>query len=171
MSDRVKLGETMIANALQAMRKGAADAGDYDDALIRLGLCEYASRLVQAVTEDGAARGGRDFVFWNPPFADEAKSARRSSNSEATALFAELVRKGIRSLVFANTRKLTELIYIYTRNRLTEIDRSLAERRVPPAIDVAASMDGNRGERRGRYSSVSISSVRISEPDAVVTRL
>ena len=46
------------------------------------------------------------------------KSARRSPNSEATFLFTELVKKNISSLVFARSRKLTELIYVYSRDHL-----------------------------------------------------
>jgi len=58
------------------------------------------------------------FTFWNPPVIDEAKTSRRSSNSEAAFLLRELVQKEIRSLAFASTRKLTELIYIYTKEQL-----------------------------------------------------
>ena len=83
---------------------------------------EHAEKLVglpcEVISEDGSPHGGKSFVFWNPPVIDEAKTSRRSSNSEATFLFAELIRNNIRSLVFARTRKLTELIYIYSREQL-----------------------------------------------------
>jgi len=80
---------------------------------------EHAERLVglpfEVIDNDGSPHGGKDFVFWNPPIIDEAKSIRRSANSEATNLFSELVSQGIRSLTFARTRRLTELIYTYSR--------------------------------------------------------
>ncbi len=83
---------------------------------------EHAEHLVglpfEVITEDGSPHGGKSFVFWNPPLIDESGKGRHSSNSEATFLFTELVRNGIRSLVFTRTRKLTELIYIYTRDKL-----------------------------------------------------
>jgi DEAD/DEAH box helicase domain-containing protein len=83
---------------------------------------EHAQNIVglpfEAIVEDGSPHGEKYFTFWNPPVVDEAKASRRSSNSEAAFLFRELVQKEIRSLVFASTRKLTELIYIYTRNQL-----------------------------------------------------
>jgi DEAD/DEAH box helicase domain-containing protein len=85
---------------------------------------EHAERLVglpfRVVASDGSPYGGKDFVFWAPPIIDEARSVRRSANSEAANLFAELVNNDIRSLVFARTRRLTELIYNYTRKRLAE---------------------------------------------------
>ena len=83
---------------------------------------EHAQNIVglpfKAIVEDGSPHGQKYFTFWNPPAIDEAKTSRRSSNSEAAFLFGELVQKDIRSLVFARTRKLTELIYIYTQGQL-----------------------------------------------------
>ena len=85
---------------------------------------EHAEGLVglpfEAVTEDGSPSGGKDFVFWNPPFLDPSRSHRRSPNSEAADLLSELVTREIRTLVFARSRRLTELIYIYARDRLRE---------------------------------------------------
>ena len=80
----------------------------------------------EVVDGDGSPRGRKDFIFWNPPLIDEARSARRSANSEATNLFSELVSHGSRTLTFARTRRLTELIYIYSKKRLAEVDYSLS---------------------------------------------
>jgi DEAD/DEAH box helicase domain-containing protein len=74
----------------------------------------------EVVDNDGSPRGQKDFVFWNPPLIDENKSARRSANSEATNLFTELVSHGSRTLTFTRTRRLTELIYLYSKQRLAE---------------------------------------------------
>lgn len=96
---------------------------------------EHAERLVglpfEVVDFDGSPRGGKDFVFWNPPLIDEARSIRRSANSEATHLFTELVSNDIHTLTFARTRRLTELIYIYSRQRLAEDFSSLASKIKP----------------------------------------
>jgi DEAD/DEAH box helicase domain-containing protein len=93
---------------------------------------EHAERLVGlpfvVVDNDGSPHGGKDFVFWNPPVIDETKSVRRSANSEATNLFTELVSGNIRSLAFARSRRLTELIYTYSRQRLAEANPALAKR-------------------------------------------
>jgi DEAD/DEAH box helicase domain-containing protein len=93
---------------------------------------EHAERLVGlplvVVDNDGSPHGGKDFVFWNPPIIDEARSVRRSANSEATSLFTELVSRNIRSLTFARSRRLTELIYTYSRQRLAEANPALAKR-------------------------------------------
>ncbi|MBI4285030.1 MAG: DEAD/DEAH box helicase [Chloroflexi bacterium] len=96
---------------------------------------EHAERLTglpfTVVDRDGSPHGGKDFVFWDPPIIDKAKSTRRSANTEATNLFTGLVSRGIRSLTFARTRRLTELIYVYSRRRLAEADPALSERIKP----------------------------------------
>jgi len=85
----------------------------------------------EVVDEDGAPHGGRDFVFWNPPLIDETKATRRSANSEATSIFTELLVQGVRTLTFVRTRRLTELIYNYTRNSLRQAKASIAKRIAP----------------------------------------
>ena len=91
---------------------------------------EHAERLVgipfEVVDNDGSPQGGKDFVFWNPPIIDEARSVRRSANSEATHLFTELVSHNIRSLTFARSRRLTELIFTYSRRSLAESHPAVA---------------------------------------------
>ncbi|MCK5804008.1 MAG: DUF1998 domain-containing protein, partial [Lentisphaeria bacterium] len=43
---------------------------------------------------------------------------RRSHNSEASSFLCKLIARNLRSLVFARTRRLAELIYLYARERL-----------------------------------------------------
>lgn len=83
----------------------------------------------EIIDDDGAPYGGKDFVFWNPPLLDASKATRRSVNTEASFLFAELVRKGLRTLTFTRTRKLTELVYNYSQERLG--NRKLAKKISP----------------------------------------
>ena len=96
---------------------------------------EHAEKLTglpfKLVNNDGSPHGGKEFVFWNPPIIDIARSTRRSANTEATNLFTELLGHGIRSLTFARTRRLTEIIYVYSRNRLAAADPELAGRIKP----------------------------------------
>jgi DEAD/DEAH box helicase domain-containing protein len=90
---------------------------------------EHIERLVglpfEVVDIDGSPHGQKDFVFWNPPLIDKAKASRVSANSEASSLFTELVKQGIRTLTFTRTRKLTELVYAYARQRLGGSDLAL----------------------------------------------
>jgi DEAD/DEAH box helicase domain-containing protein len=96
---------------------------------------EHAEKLVglpfNVVDDDGSPHGGKEFVFWNPPLIDTARSVRRSANGEASNLFAELVMQNIRTLTFVRTRQLTEVIYNYTRHKLAETDSALAKKIKP----------------------------------------
>jgi DEAD/DEAH box helicase domain-containing protein len=96
---------------------------------------EYIEQMVglpfEVIDEDGSPYGGKDFVLWNPPIIDQAGATRRSANTEATMLFTELVSSGQRTITFARSRKLTELIYIYTRDQLAKESAVLAQRIKP----------------------------------------
>ena len=96
---------------------------------------EHIERLTglpfTVVDEDGSPYGGKDFCFWNPPLIDLARSQRRSANTEASLLFTELVSHGLRTITFALSRKLAELIYIYTREQLCAEHPGLAEKVKP----------------------------------------
>ena len=96
---------------------------------------EHIERLVdlpfEVIDKDGSPYGGKDFVFWNPPVIDRARATRRSANTEATLLLTELVSGGRRTITFARTRKLTELIYIYAREQLAKDRAELAQRIKP----------------------------------------
>jgi len=115
-----------VANILRRLRRLCASYGSNPQFICCSATIanpkEHAERLVglpfEVIAEDGSPHGGKSFVFWNPPLIDETGTGRHSSNSETTFLFTELIRKNIRSLVFTRTRKLTELIYIYTREQL-----------------------------------------------------
>ncbi|APV44124.1 DEAD/DEAH box helicase domain-containing protein [Dehalogenimonas formicexedens] len=83
------------------------------------------------VDKDGSPYGGKDFIFWNPPFTDPSKSTRRSASAEATSLFAELIAHEIRTLVFARTRRLAEVIFVHARERLQKLAPDKADRIKP----------------------------------------
>jgi len=125
-----------VANVLRRLRRLCASYGSNPQFICCSATIanpeEHAQNIVglpfESIVEDGSPHGEKYFTFWNPPFLDEAKTSRRSSNSEAAFLLGELVQKEIRSLVFARTRKLTELIYIYTQGQLSS---SLADKISP----------------------------------------
>jgi DEAD/DEAH box helicase domain-containing protein len=93
---------------------------------------EHTERLIGAetveVSDDGAPRGAKEFALWNPPFIDQAHTARRSPNYEAAQIFATLVRAGMRNITFAPARKIAELILLYARDQLRKTEPALADR-------------------------------------------
>ena len=93
---------------------------------------EHAARLTglpaTVIDEDGSPQGARQFVLWNPPFVDRARTMRRSANSEAAYLLAEMARQGVRNITFTRARRVAELILLYARRELEKDAPDLAER-------------------------------------------
>ena len=81
-----------------------------------------ASRLiglpVEAVDEDDSPSGAKQVVVWNPPLGNPASGERRSALAEATDLLVDLVRRGRHTIAFTRSRKGTELVYRWARDRL-----------------------------------------------------
>ena len=74
-------------------------------------------RPVEVVAGDASPAGAKRFVLWNPPLEDDGET-RASSLGEVTARFADLVGSDVRTIAFSRSRKATELIYRWARDRL-----------------------------------------------------
>ena len=86
-------------------------------------------RSVTHVSHDGAPRGAKTYVFWNPPVVRKGSwRNRRSANVEAHELLVRLARERTASIVFSKARNTAEMIYRYVRDALLDEDPSLAER-------------------------------------------
>jgi len=85
---------------------------------------ELAERLtgleVDVVTEDGAPRGQKTWVFWNPPLVEESLGKRKSITWETTWLLGELSKEYLRTIAFSRSRKLAELVLNYERKYLSD---------------------------------------------------
>ncbi|MBI5879525.1 MAG: DEAD/DEAH box helicase [Chloroflexi bacterium] len=75
-------------------------------------------RAMRVVDDDGSPRSARWFAIWNPPVADSRLNIRRGTTGEAAGLFAALARTGLRSIVFANSRRSAERILAEAREQL-----------------------------------------------------
>ncbi len=84
-------------------------------------------RPMTLIDNDGAPRGRKYFVLWNPPVVGEGNVSRRSANVEAVELLGELVRRRAQTIVFTRARVVAELIYKYAREYLQH-DGDLASR-------------------------------------------
>ncbi len=83
-------------------------------------------RDCETIDTDGAPRGPRLFVLWNPPVFGRDGLARRSANMEATDLLVRLVERGVQTIVFTKARVVAELVYRYAREKLEKADKGLA---------------------------------------------
>ena len=93
---------------------------------------ELAHRLLgvnaTVVGRDSAPRAERTVALWNPELLDEELGSRASALGEASRLYAMLVSRGLRTIVFAKSRRAVELIHRFTVDR---VDGAVASRLAP----------------------------------------
>lgn len=117
-----------VALVLRRLRRLCRAAGSdpqfiFASATIGNPQAHLAALLGEEVTvleANGAPRGLRTVVFWNPPLQSVASGKRTSTNVETTGLFAELVGAQIQTIAFTKARKIAELLLRYARDRLAQ---------------------------------------------------
>ena len=72
----------------------------------------------EIVSNDGAPRGKKSFVFWNPPFIDATNTIRRSTHQETKDLLTLNITKNLQTLCFTTSRQMAELITRWTKEEL-----------------------------------------------------
>ena len=77
------------------------------------GLVEQPFELV---SEHGAPRGEKAFVFVNPPVVNRQLGIRRSYLSEARRIAGEFLKRGMQLIVFAQSRLATEILTTYLKD-------------------------------------------------------
>ncbi|MBS3816879.1 MAG: DEAD/DEAH box helicase [Candidatus Thermoplasmatota archaeon] len=77
-------------------------------------------RSFDIIVEDGSESGKRTLMFWNPGEFHEEISQRKSTHRESSELLAYLVDRGYQTLMFASSRKMTELDALWAEDILEE---------------------------------------------------
>ena len=71
---------------------------------------------VSAITDSGAPRGERHLLLWNPPVVNADLGIRASARSQVTRLARGAVRAGLKTIVFARSRLMVEVITKYLKD-------------------------------------------------------
>ncbi|MBK5970109.1 helicase [Thiorhodovibrio winogradskyi] len=81
---------------------------------------ELAERLigapVAAVTESGAPRGAGHLLLWNPPVINPDLGIRASARSQTTRVARSAIKAGFKTIVFARSRLMVEVITKYLKD-------------------------------------------------------
>ncbi len=84
----------------------------------------HASRIcgepVELIEESGAPTGPRQVLVYNPPIVNAELGIRQSYIKTAVRLTRDLVRAGVPTLVFGNSRNGVEVMLKYLRDRLAQ---------------------------------------------------
>src|SRR3954447_8381603 len=120
-----------VANVLRRLRRLARIYGAEPQFLLASATISNPGELVErllgvpatVIGEDGAPRAERTVVLWNPPLTDEELGLRASPLGEGSRVLGELVSRGLRTLLFAKSRKAAELIHRFSADRLGDARR------------------------------------------------
>ena len=73
-------------------------------------------RPVHAITESGAPSGERHFFLWNPPIVNPDLGLRASARSQSTRIARTAIQAGLKTLIFAQSRTMVEVLTKYLKD-------------------------------------------------------
>ncbi|MCG5548838.1 DEAD/DEAH box helicase [Halorhodospira halochloris] len=71
---------------------------------------------VTPITESGAPRGAKQLLLWNPPVIDHDLGIRASARSQTTLIARFALRAGMKSILFARSRLMVEVLTKYLKD-------------------------------------------------------
>ena len=81
---------------------------------------EHAARLVgapvEAILESGAPQGEKTVLLWNPPLVNRELGIRKSARSQSVLIARAALASGQKSIVFARTRTMVEVLTRYLKD-------------------------------------------------------
>ena len=91
---------------------------------------ELASELinarVNAITDSGAPQGAKQLLLWNPPVVNPDLGIRASARSQTTRIAKQAVQRGLKSIVFAQSRLMVEVLTKYMKDAFDRDPRNPA---------------------------------------------
>jgi DEAD/DEAH box helicase domain-containing protein len=87
---------------------------------------------VELVDKNGAPRGEKRVILYNPPLVDAVQGIRRSAVSESRRWMVALLKAGIKTILFAHSRIKTEVAAAYVNEDLANIFTDNNRIRVEP---------------------------------------
>ncbi len=113
-----------LANVLRRLRRICDFYGSRPQFICSSATIANPKELAEALTEspfelvdrNGAPRGEKYFVFYNPPVVNRQLGIRRSYLHETRRIATEFIERHQQTLVFANSRLATEVLLKYLRD-------------------------------------------------------
>ena len=163
-----------FANVLRRLRRIAAFYGAYPQFLMTSATIANPAELgeklcgspVELVNEDGAARGEKHFVIYNPPVVNASLGLRKSSVGELIKLAQDALRNDLQTIIFARSRRTVEIILKQMRDALVKDARRSISFEAQSAVLSPESIQGYRSgylpaERRAIEQGLRDGSIRL----------
>ncbi len=77
---------------------------------------ELTGHDVAAITESGAPQGAKHLLLWNPPVVNPDLGIRASARSQTTRITKLGIKRGLKSIVFAQSRLMVEVLTKYLKD-------------------------------------------------------
>ena len=114
-----------VGNVLRRLRRLARVYGSEPQFLLASATIGNPGELASSLTgldftvigDDGAPKAERTIALWNPELIDEELGQRASALADSSKLMADLVERGLRTLVFAKSRRAAELVHKFSADR------------------------------------------------------
>ncbi|MGD2073472.1 MAG: DEAD/DEAH box helicase [Gammaproteobacteria bacterium] len=91
---------------------------------------ELAAQLIgdeaEAITESGAPQGKKQLLLWNPPVVNPDLGIRASARSQTTRIARMAVKRGLKSILFAQSRLMVEVLTKYLKDAFDKDPRNPA---------------------------------------------
>ena len=156
-----------VANLLRRLKRVARFYGTSPQFILTSATIanplELAGRLIEEpvvlVDEDGAPRGARHFIIYNPPIINADLGLRRSMLQESVRLVQELNQHQVQTVLFGRARRTVELLLTYLQHSLG----TSADQEAGPDRQIRGYRSGylpsqrrevERGLREGRVRTV-----------------
>jgi DEAD/DEAH box helicase domain-containing protein len=112
-----------LANILRRLKRIAAFYGSAPQFIMSTATIanpkEIAEKMIEApvdlIDEDGAPKGEKYFIFYNPPVVNRDLGIRRSYVNEARRVAGIFLKNELQTIVFAQSRLITEVLVTYLK--------------------------------------------------------
>ena len=112
-----------LANVLRRLKRVAKFYGSHPQFILCTATIanpmEMAEKMVEesvsVVDDNGAPRGEKYFIFYNPPVVNKFLGIRRSYVNESRRISSLFLKNGLQTIVFARSRLITEILVTYLK--------------------------------------------------------
>ena len=112
-----------LANVLRRLKRIAKFYGSFPQFILCTATIanpmEMAEKMIEepvsVVDDNGAPRGEKYFIFYNPPVVNKFLGIRRSYVNESRRISSLFIKNGLQTIVFARSRLITEILVTYLK--------------------------------------------------------